>query len=56
MLNWGTKDTWQSVQGEEREIGWEHWWMCRQVGMTLLHMVRGFSHLNKEADNSDIIL
>ena len=29
--------------------------MCRQVGMTLLHMCKGFSHLNEEADDCDII-
>ena len=29
--------------------------MCRTVSMTLLHMHKGFSHLNEEADNSDII-
>ena len=29
--------------------------MCRQVSVTLLHMCKGFSHLNEEADDHDII-
>ena len=46
---------WWSVHGGVRKIGWECWQMYRQVSMTLLHMHGGFSHLNEEADDSDII-
>ena len=38
-----------------REIGWEYQWMHKQIGTTLLYMCKGFSHLNEEADNCDII-
>ena len=48
------KDTWQSMCGRVREIGWGCWWMHMGVGTTLLHMHKGFSHLNEEADNSDV--
>ena len=30
--------------------------MHRQVGVTLLHIHKGFFHLNKEADDCDIII
>ena len=29
--------------------------MCRWVSVTLLHMCKGFSHLNEEGDDSDVI-
>ena len=47
--------TWEFVHGWVREIGWGHWWMCRQVGMTLLHMHKGFSCLDEEAGDCDVI-
>ena len=37
-------------------IGQGHLQMCRQVGRTLLHMHIGFSHLNEEAGDCDIII
>ena len=49
--NWGTKDTWWSMCARVREIGWECQQMHRQVSTTLLHMCKGFSHLNEEADD-----
>ena len=52
--SWDMKDMWWSLHGGVREIDWGCWWMHRQVDMTLLHMCEGFSHLNEEADNSDI--
>ena len=53
--NWDTENTQWFVCGWVREIGQEHWQMCRQVSMTLLPMCEGFSHLNGEVDDSDII-
>ena len=38
-----------------KEIGWRCWQMCRWVGTPLLHMCKGFSCQNEEADDSDII-
>ena len=38
-----------------REIGQGCWWMCRWVGVTLLHMCKGSSCLKGEADVCDII-
>ena len=38
-----------------REIGWGCQWMHRQVGMTLLCMHKGFSHLKGEPDSCDVI-
>ena len=38
-----------------REIGWGCQWMHRQVGVTLLHMCKGFSCLGTEADDCDVI-
>ena len=49
------KDMWGSMCVRLREICWGHRQMHRQVGMTLLCMCKGFSHLNEEADDSDII-
>ena len=34
--------------------GQGHWWMCRHVGTTLLHMHKGFSCLKGEADDHDV--
>ena len=48
------KDVWWSVHGRVREIGWGCWQMHKQVDMTLQCMHKGFSHLNKEADDSDV--
>ena len=53
--NWYVEFTYQFMLGWVGEIGQGHLQMCRQVGMTLLHMHEGFSHLNREADDCDII-
>ena len=37
-------------------VGQGHLQMCRQVSMSLLHMHKGFSHLNEEADDHDVII
>ena len=36
-------------------IGWGCWQMCRQVGVNLLCMHKGFSHLKEEADDHYVI-
>ena len=47
--NWDTEVTWHTVHSWGGGIGWEHLQMCRQVGMTLLNMCKGFpAYLEKQ--------
>ena len=51
----GTQNlTEQFVQGS-MGVGQGLLQMCRWVNMTLVHMCKGFSNLNKEEDNCDVI-
>ena len=36
--NGGMEDMWWFMCGWVKEIGWEHWQMCSQVGITTAHV------------------